>query len=307
MGYLLCILLSGASSIEIMRFQLKSFIAFTLFAIGTNLSISPFAQAANFKTNFTPEKSNSKEDIWLNSITQNQEIFDNFSLVKSAKILYNTPITGVRPGASSIPGLGNNNTGAASTEKGDYATSFVPVSGLNNPTNSEIASILGNRNLNNIIDTEEIGASKINLFFDSSIEQDNTGLDNLFFWERGMNSDLGVQAIDSTGKLLGNFLKLSRTEQKSAGYSIDTTEISGSQQVGYWGVNLSQLGVDSLSGIQVIAKSKANNDSEYYNGPDYKVVARKTTRRVPEPGTVLGLGIIAGTIGLLGRSRSTSV
>jgi PEP-CTERM motif len=290
-----------------MRFQLKSFIAFTLFTIGSNLYISPFAQAANFKTNFTPEKYNFQEDILLNSITQNQNTFDNFSLVQSAEILYNTPITGVQPGSSSIPGPGNNNTGSASTEKGDNATFPVPVSGLKNPTNNEIAAFFSNRNLNNILDTEDIGASKINLFFDSYIQQDNTGLDNLFFWERGMNSDLGVHAIDSTGKLLGNFLKLSRNEQQSAGYAIDTTEIGGSQQVGYWGVNLSQLGVDSLSGIQVIAKSKANGDLEDYNGPDYKVVARKTTRRVPEPGTVLGLGIIAGTIGLLRRRRLAGV
>jgi hypothetical protein len=283
-----------------MRLQLASCIVFTFFAIGTNLSISPSAKAANFKTNFTQDENTSKGDIWLDSITQNQVTFDNFSLVKSAEILSNTPITGVKPGDTSTPGSRNNNTGAASTEKGDKATAPVPVSGLNNPTNSQITALLGNRNLNNIIDTEDNGASKINLFFDSDIETDDTGLDNLFFWERGKNSDLGVQAIDSSGKLVGKFLKLSRFQQIGAGYSIDTTEISGSQDVGSWGVNLSQLGVDSLTGIQIIAKSKANQDSEDYDGPDYKVVARKKVR-VPEPGTILGLGMIAGISTLLRR------
>ncbi|MBD2536254.1 PEP-CTERM sorting domain-containing protein [Nostoc flagelliforme FACHB-838] len=126
----------------------------------------------------------------------------------------------------------------------------------------------------------------------SLIKEDNTGLDNLFFWERGRNSDLGVQAVDTSGNLIGNFLKLDRKNQANAGYSIDTLEISNAQQVGSWGVSLKELGVTSLAGIRLTANGS-------YNGPDFKVAARQS---VPEPATILGLGVVAG-LGLLRRRR----
>lgn len=280
-----------------MKFQRIS--TFVLLYFGTVLAFSPSANAATFETNFTQSLTGadaSKGDIWLNSITQNKTKFNNFSFIKKADILYNTPITNVQTGSTSTPGNKNNNTGAASTDKGDKASAPIPVSGLKNPTGAEIAAFLGNKNLNNIIDTEDDGSFKINLFFDSSIQKDNSELDNLFFWERGMNSDLGIQAIDSTGKLMGNSLQLNSQDQKYAGYSIDTTEIDGAQKVGSWGVQLKQLGVTSLSGIQITTNAKNN-------GPDFKIIARNGSayyqapqpapKKVPEPNTAAALGLFA--------------
>lgn len=264
---------------------------------GTVLAISSSAQAANFTTNFE-QKNGAEGDIILKSVTQNGKTISDFSFVTKAVILQNTPIKDVQQGDTSNPEASgrNNNTGAASTDKGDKASAPLGVSGMKDPTGQEVAAFLGNSNLNNIIDTEDSGSFKINVFFDSLIKDDNTGLDNLLFWERGQNSDLGIQAVDAAGNLIGNFLKLARTNQSFAGYSIDTTEIGGAQKVGSWGVSLKQLGVTSLAGIQLTANSS-------YNGPDFKVVARQS---VPEPGTVLGLGVMAG-LGLLRRRRCDRV
>ncbi len=281
-----------------MKIQRISTFIFIYF--GTVLAFSPSVNAATFETNFTQSLTGadaSKGDIWLNYITQNGSKFNNFSFINKVDILSNTPITNVQAGSTSTPGDKNNNTGAASTDKGDKASAPIPVSGLKDPTGAEITAFLGNKNLNNIIDTEDTGSFKINLFFDTSIQKDDTQLDNLFFWERGMNSDLGIQAIDSKGNLIGKFLQLNRQDQKDAGYSIDTTEIDGAQEVGSWGVQLKQLGVDSLSGIQVTTNAD-------YNGPDFKVIARNNgkpyyqappapPKRVPEPNTAAALGLFA--------------
>lgn len=264
-------------------------------AIGLVIAASTTAQAASFTTNFTAVDG-AEGDIWLNSITQNQTTIDRFLLVNEAKILSNTPITNKQLGDTSNPEIAgtNNNTGGASTDKGDKASAPMPTSGMNDPTGAEVAAYLGNRNLNNIIDTEETGSFRMNLFFNKIVRADKSGLDNLFFWERGKNSDLGVQAIDTSGKLIGNFVKLNRADQTLVDYSIDTLEISAAHIVGSWGLSLQQLGVTSLNGIRVTADSS-------YNGPDFKLVARQ----VPEPASMAGLGAVAGMM-LISRRRQVS-
>lgn len=275
-------------------------IGFCAAALST-FAFSSATQAASFQTNASGMR-NPEGDILLQSITQNGVTFSNFSFVNAAQILSNTPITDVRPSDTANPELAsatrvrNNNTGAASTDAGDNASTPLPVSGVNNPTGSAIAAFVGNNNLNNIIDTEDSGSFQINLFFDRLITGDDSGLDNLFFWERGMNSDLRIQAINAAGSLIGAPILLSRSAQTSAGYSIDTTEISGAQRVGSWGVKLSQLGVNSLSGVRVSATSA-------FNGPDWKVVAR--AQEVPEPATVSAL-LLTGLAALTLRKKRES-
>ncbi|WP_413172505.1 exosortase-dependent surface protein XDP2 [Anabaena azotica] len=228
------------------------------------------AKAASLISNVS--YTDTKNNVILNSIHQNGTTFNNFSYVSTAKIIYNTPRNQ------------SANSGAASTDRGDNATSPLPTA--EDPTRSQIAAFLGNNNLNNIIDTEDIGAFTIDVFFDSQIVADNSGLDNLFFWERGMNSDLGIQALDNAGNVIGNFKKIIETRNSNnyANFRINTTEINEDQKVGSWGVSLQDLGVSKLSGLRLT--SQAN-----YKGPDFKVIARKS---VPEPSTILGLGVIAG-------------
>ncbi|MTJ07513.1 exosortase-dependent surface protein XDP2 [Anabaena sp. UHCC 0204] len=264
--------------------KVKNLLVPAALVISSVLAMSASAQAATFTTQFT-QNNGAKGDTWLNSVTQNGKTISNFSLVNSANIISNDTWT-------------HNNTGAASTDKGDNASNAIKLFGTGsyatneNPTNAEIAAYLGNKNLNNIIDTEDNGAFNIKIFFDSLIKADDSGLDSLFFWERGKNSDLRIRALDASGNAIGNALKLLRGDQSDAGYQINTKEIGGSQNVGSWGVSLAQLGVTQLSGLKLTA-----NDS--FDGPDFKVVARKTT---PEPGAMMGLGAVA-TLAFLRRRQ----
>jgi hypothetical protein len=273
-------------------------------ACSTVLAFSTAAQAASFTSNVS-QTIDPNADIWLNSITQNGTTFSDFNLVNRATIVFNTSISNVLPGQTSNPelGLSVNNTGAASTDRGDNATApgGREVSGLNNPTGDDIAAYLGNTNLNNIIDVEDGKSMKLNLFFQETIFADNTGLDNLFFWERGMDqysaSDLSVQAIDASGNLIGDALVLNRNAKQYAGFSIDTLEIASAQQVGTWGLKLSQLGVTSAAGIRVMADYNMN-------GPDFKVMARSSpAASVPEPATLAGLGLIAASLAAFRRRQ----
>lgn len=266
--------------------KLDKFLTSIGLTIGTVLFVSNSAQAASFTTNVTQENG-ATGDVFLDSITQNDRTINRFSFVESAEIIENDEYDG-------------GNTGAASTDRGDAIDDLTTNE---DPEADEIANFLGNNNLNNIIDTEDDGAFKMNLFFDSVIRADNTGLDSLFFWERGMNSDLQVQAIDENGDLIGNAIKLLKFKDRDrdnefrqidAGFQIDTTEIEGAQKVGSWGVSLAQLGLEfgeSLSGIQVSAEQS-------FKGPDFKVIARRSgtdfaRASVPEPGTIIGLGSFA--------------
>ncbi|HLO88201.1 MAG TPA: exosortase-dependent surface protein XDP2 [Nostocaceae cyanobacterium] len=230
------------------------------------------AQAASFTSNVS-QNTNAKANIFLNSITQNGKTFSNFSYVNRAKILFNTPIDIKDP----------LNSGAASTDKGDNATAPLPPKA--DPTNADIVAYLGNNNLNNILDTEDQGSFDIDVFFDSEIVKDNSGLDDIFYWERGQNSDIEIQGLNAAGQLIGNSIKINQTKNSAnyAGFQIDTTEVFAPQPVGSWGISLNSLGVSKLSGLRLIGRPA-------YVGPDFKLIARKT---VPEPATVFGLGTVA--------------
>lgn len=257
-----------------MKFQyistLTGFIAAGVLALSAST-----AQAFSFTTNST-YNNNPKDDIWLKSVQLNDgTIIDDFALVNQAKIIYNDAYTG-------------GNTGAASADRGDNAQGIA----VEDPTNQQVVAALGNLNLNNIIDGEDSGKFIIDLFFDQAVNK-------LFFWERGLNSDLAIQALDSQGKVIGNLLKILRSEWDDAGYSINTTEISDAQNVGSKGVSLADLnlsGYSSITGIRVSANSS-------FNGPDFKFVGA-VAQSVPEPASLLGLGLVAGML-VVSRRQAT--
>jgi len=229
-----------------------------LLSIGLTLSSAP-VQAFSFQTNLAPGSNDPKGDIWLKSVTVGGTEVSNFSLVNNAKIIYNDAYKG-------------GNTGAASSDRGDNASGVKKE----DATNASIVQSLGNLNLNNIIDGEDSGSFKINVSFEKAVS-------SLFFWERGMNSKLGVQALDAAGNLVGKYLILDSSKFNYAGYSIDTTEIVGAQRVGSLGVNLADLGLsNAISSIQLTSTSK-------FNGPDFKVVGG--TAAVPEPTTMAGVAL----------------
>lgn len=254
---------------------------------GTIFFMSNSAQAAGFTTNFT-QNNGAKGDVFLDSIEQNGQTIDNFSFVNEAVIRHNDKWT-------------EGNTGAASTDRGDRASNPLSLNKNEDPTANEIAQFLGNNNLNNIIDTEDKGKFELDLFFDSVINKDSSGLDSLFFWERGINSDLSVQAIDDSGNIIGKTIRLLEEDQQDANFNINTTEV-GEQNVGSWGVSLADLGVNKLSGIRLYADKS-------YKGPDFKVIARRSSNQdfarasVPEPTTIIGLGSFAA-LALVRRRKS---
>ncbi|MBD2353811.1 PEP-CTERM sorting domain-containing protein [Tolypothrix sp. FACHB-123] len=275
--------------------NIKRISTLILISFGTSLVLVPSAQAADFKTNVS-QSNDPKANILLQSITQKDkqgkdQTFSNFTFVNRVTDLKNTTYSG-------------GNSGAASTDRGDNASTPKNIQVSEDPKADQIAAYLGNNNLNNIIDTEDKGAFTMNLWFDTTIRQDASGLDNLFFWERGMNSDLDIQAIDENGNLLGNLLNLKQKQnQQNAGYKIDTMEITEAQNVGSWGVSLKQLGLNDeqaikgIKGIQVSAKTT-------YNGPDFKVIARS----VPEPSTTAALAVVAmSALKVLNKKRLAKV
>ncbi|NJL63883.1 MAG: PEP-CTERM sorting domain-containing protein [Methylacidiphilales bacterium] len=267
--------------------KLTNLIASISLVIGSVVVASSSAQAASFTSNVN-QKTDAKADILLQSITQNGTTFNDFTFVSEVIALTNTARTS------------NANSGAASTDRGDNAT--APISASEDPNRNELAKFLGNNNLNNIVDTEDSGTFEMDLVFKNAIFGNAQGTDSLFFWERGMNSDLLIQGFDNTGKLIGNSLKLERSKQTSAGFKIDTKEIGSAQNVGNWGVSLAQLNVTSLSGIRVISEGKA------FNGPDFKLIARTgESKSVPEPGMVLSVGALAGVAFFRRRKQNSAI
>jgi len=252
----------------------------SLLASSLLVASSAPALAFSFTTNLSndTDRTNPKGDMWLESITYSDDTeFDNFSYVNRVEVLHNDVHT-------------RRNEGAASADRGDTTTTGIRFEHIHNDNADNLTTNLNNNNLNNIVDGEDRGSFRMNFFFDSLV-------DKVFVWERGMNSRLGIQAIDQQGSLLGNFLKLDSSNFDRAGFRINTMEIGGAQHVGSLGVNLADLGVvDAIAGIQVSADSS-------YNGPDFKVVGANT-EAVPEPATMLATGLAAGGFALARRRKA---
>jgi hypothetical protein len=245
------------------------------------------AQAAGFgfKTNYTANLTGAdqwKGNIWLDSVEFGGKTISEFSVIQGAKIVTNDLWTG-------------GNSGAASADMGDKATVGLSQELL---TEAGAVQALGNLNLNSIIDTEDSGNFAIDVMFDKAV-------DNILVFERGKNSKLDIQAIDSKGNLIGNLINLPKSDQWSdAGYSIDTKEIPGAQAVASIGLSLSDFGLDSkesIFGYRMISQGVL------YNGPDWKILGTTdpTPASVPEPTAVIGLGLVAGSFVASRRRQKT--
>ena len=248
---------------------------------GSAIALSSPAQAFSFTTNYTAALSGSdapKGDIMLNSVTlENGQNIRNFSLINSANILSNDIYTG-------------GNSGAASADIGDKATTGVRQEAL---TNESARTVLNNLNLNNIIDTEDRGSFILDLNFEKAV-------DNIFIWERGMNSRLDIQALDASGNAIGNKVNLSNSRTWDyAGFEIDTKEIGRKQRVGSIGVSLADLGISN----GFVSALRVSSEGRLYNGPDFKVMG--SVAEVPEPSSIIGLGaVVAGALATRRRKQS---
>jgi hypothetical protein len=263
--------------------------ASTLGFIATSLmAIAAPAQAFTgfgFTANYTQNPSQpTTGNITLNSVTFGSKTLgqSDLSLVTRASVLRNSTIT-----------HGHSAVGVASADRGDSA------SGINEEEANDInvVTALGNFNLNNIIDTEDRYSSddvangsdiaEINVFFGKAVN-------HFFLAERGMNSDLKVEAIDEAGQVINDIATetILRGDWAAAGYSINTTEIERDQSVGFRGLRTNRL----IAGLRL-------SSNRSMNGPDYKVFAA----RVPEPATMAGLALVTGAAVLSRRGRKMRV
>lgn len=262
-----------------MTLSISKFAVATGFATGALFSCigtgSAFAFGFEFGATYSSNDSPTG-DILLESVMIGEEIIEAFSYVTSAEVVFNDPYVG-------------GNSGAASADTGDNATGGVRAE---DATANDIVTNLTTNNLNHIIDTEDDGSFVIDLKFGKT-------LDNLLIWERGMNSDLGIQAVDAGGNLIGNRLEITRNMWFDAGFAINTSEIKNDQKVGSMGINIfSDLGVESgaVETIRFFSTSE-------FNGPDWKFVGTDSTR-VPEPAFLLGLGIFGSVLMLQKRAKA---
>ncbi|WP_204139504.1 exosortase-dependent surface protein XDP2 [Halomicronema sp. CCY15110] len=259
-----------------MSLSISKFAMATGLATGTLLSgfstSQAFALGFDFEGTYS-QTSSSTADILLESITVGDQIIDEFSYVTSAEIVYNDAYTG-------------GNTGAASADTGDDATGGARAE---DATAADVVANLSTNNINHIIDTEDKGRFEIDLNFSEAIK-------TLFIWERGMNSDLGIQAVGAGGELLGNRLDITRDMWFSTGFKIDTSEIEKAQSVGSLGIKIADLGVQGgeVSTLRFFSQSG-------FNGPDWKFVG--TTAKVPEPTLLLGLGLLGGAMAWQKRTK----
>jgi PEP-CTERM motif len=258
--------------------KLQTASALSLIAATLTLATAP-AQAFSgfsFTTDYSPKAFDPKKDIKLESVTYGGKTYSDFGLVTKAVIQTNNRTT-------------TSQQGPGSSDQGDETVldAYLPEGPkAENPTNADIVASLGNLNLNSIIDTEDnLGISVIDVYFKKPAK-------TFYFFERGMNSDLSVDALDAAGNVVDTF-KITRAlfGSSPAGYSINTTEIDGAQQVGSYGLTLKRNDVVGL---------RLSSDNTM-NGPDYKVFAK-----VPEPGTIAALGTIAGLAVLARRKKSQS-
>ena len=268
--------------------NIRQFVTSAGLVAGSAIALSAPAHAFSFQTNYTSALTGNnapKGDIFLNSVTLDSgKIISDFTMVTSANILSNDIYTG-------------GDSGAASADIGDLATTGLRQEDL---TNAGAAAVLSNLNLNNIIDTEDSGSFILDLNFAKAV-------DNIFIWERGMNSRLDIQALDASGNVIGNKVALSNSKDWDyAGFNIDTKEIGSAQKVGSIGVSLADLGISNafISSLRVTSNGKA------YNGPDFKVmgsVAAAAPQDVPEPSALIGLGaVVAGAFATRHRKQQAA-
>lgn len=198
---------------------------------------------------------------------------------------WNTPIPRDMSGGSSISG---------NPDRADTSTPFAGEAGNTGTLAEVFGPFAGSyKNMSYIIDGEDNGAWVLDLLFAPgftlSADADTSTVE-LAVLERGRNSDYRVYGIQA-GQTLTSPVLVPRANSAAAGWSIDTLEISGAQQVGGVGLSLDPSWAN-LVGIRIEA---ANG----FNGPD--LVAVGTAMPVPAPGAA---GLLAlGALGLLRRRR----
>lgn len=192
-------------------------------------------------------------------------------------------------GRDAVNGGGNLATGRGVNSVADTWAAEGPATVT--PASADLQAALANFNLSSIVVTRENRGLAI---VDVSFAQ---ATDTFFFWERGFNSDLLVEALDADGKVTGSYTIL-RANYAQSGVVVSTDNgafVLAGQQLGSIGL-YTDVAVSRLRLVSV------KSDTLDYNGPDYKLLAAIPSA-VPEPSSIaLALAGVAA-IGAVARRR----
>jgi hypothetical protein len=179
------------------------------------------------------------------------------------------------------------NAFSANPDRAD-GSSAMPNEGAGKGTLRDVfGGFNGYKNMSWIIDGEDAGAYTLDLFYGAgkflNSDGDSSTME-LSVLERGGNSDFRVFGIFADGSLTSGIL-INRSQTARVGWTLDTLEIGGAQQVHGVGISFDDSW-DGLVGIRIQTTSA-------FNGPD--IVAVGSGVAVPTPGSIalLGLGALA--------------
>ena len=187
----------------------------------------------------------------------------------------------------------SGNSVSGNPDRADSASLMTSEGAGKGTLRDVFGSDLGYKNMSWIIDGEDSGAYTIDLYYGPGrwINSDNDASTmELSVLERGGNSDFNVYGIKQDGTRTAAIF-VSRSQTARVGWTLDTLEIGGSQQVHGVGISFDDSW-DHLIGVRI--ESRTN-----FNGPD--IVAVGSVCAVPTPGS---LGVLAtGTVVGLRRRR----
>ncbi|MFO0859401.1 MAG: exosortase-dependent surface protein XDP2 [Phycisphaerales bacterium] len=180
-------------------------------------------------------------------------------------------------------------------DRSDSSTPLPTEAAKKGSLKDVFGSFNGYKNMSYIIDGEDNGSWCLDLLYAPGqlLSADaNASTIELSVLERGGNSDFNIYGIRADGSLTSAMF-VSRTKGGKVGWSLDTLEISGAQDVYGFGISLDSSWVN-LKGIRLEAKSS-------FNGPDIVAVGSAVTvpgNDVPAPGALALVGLLG-----LGSSR----
>lgn len=190
---------------------------------------------------------------------------------------------------SAIPrDMGSSNTYSGNPDRADNASPFAGEGSSTGTLAEVFGSFGGYKNMSWIVDGEDSLGWSLDLYLEDGKILNADGSANsieLAILERGGNSDLRIRGIYEDGSVTDSIMML-RANTGYAGWSLDTLEIDGNQQVFGVGISLDS----SWQGLVGFRFEAANG----MNGPDIVGIGVGTV--VPAPGAValLATGLLVG-------------
>ncbi|MCW5623584.1 MAG: PEP-CTERM sorting domain-containing protein [Burkholderiales bacterium] len=275
-----------------MRKPSKAVVA-AAFAVATGVSVP--AHAVSFTAfDFTSNVSTSGAFGGVNGIYGNGDVrldsitFDGYALTQAQLQTASAATIIVDDGRDAARGGNNLAAGRGINSVADTWTTEGPATIT--PTSTDIHGALANFNLTSIVVTRETnGIAIVDVSFANPT-------DRFFFWERGFNSDILVQALNENDQAIGSYTIL-RSNYAQTGIVITTDNGSFLNN----GQALGSIGLQTDEAVSKLRLASFRTDVLNYNGPDYKVLATAgPLAPVPEPSTYLlmlaGLGLVGGLV-----------